>query len=253
MNITFKDGNIVSFLGHEYIVKITTDANGNLVYSLYNFDGSIFMKSASPDLLKFVSTREDWEKKNNEVKFNSDSSSGGSDRTRTGKNYIDSQDTDASKKSKTSDGAKDLSARIGSTGKTKKTIADCQDMIDKAKNAINTANIAVNKWEDTQNTEGYATDAAIVFLCKITDALDTLEGNLNKTQVAALEVNALNVCLKDLLVNFAEKKRKEKERDDKKAQYEAEPEYKEETDSNGNVISVHNDRKDKLKQELDKI
>ncbi|MBR1386528.1 MAG: hypothetical protein IJ568_06830, partial [Bacilli bacterium] len=36
-------------------------------------------------------------------------------------------------------------------------------------------------------------------------------------------------------------------------QYEAEPEYKEETDSNGNVISVHNDRKDKLKQELDKI
>ena len=260
MNTSIKEGDIVSFLGSEYIVKITTDANGNLIYSLYNFDGTLFMKSATPNLLKFVSTKEDWEKKNKseipqkrKTHSSSGSSSGGGyNRTRTGKNYNDTQDTDASKKSKTDTGAKDLSEKIGTTGKTKKTIADCQDMIDKAKNAISTANIAVNKWEDTKNTEGYATDASIVFLCKITDALDTLESNVNKTQVAALELNALNICLKDLLVNFAEKKRKEEEIASKQKTLDGMSPTKTVTED-GVTKEVRNDAYYTLKDEIDAL
>ena len=177
--------------------------------------------------------------------------SGGSNYSSSGKSY--SGGTTRNNTTMDEKESKDLSDAIGTVDKTEETLLQCESIILEAKDAVSGANLTLETWDDVNNAQGFATDASITFLSNMVESLNTIEKNLESNKQAAKALHKLNISLKQLLIKFVEKKEKEKERDDKKAQYEAEPEYKEETDSNGNVISVHNDRKDKLKQELDKI
>ena len=251
------DFDIVSLNGTNYILRILQDESG-IRYALYTMEGELFNENIDSKLLSFVATYEDFYKKLNESSTKKSSkshhsSSSGSSSSGGVKNYNTNNIRDAKDSSKNEASANELSEAIGTVDKTEETLKNCATAINDAKNAIQAANVTLNTWDDVKNAQGLATDASVAFLSNMVESLNTIESNLENNLEAANALHKLNISLKQLLIKYVEKKEKEKQRDDKKTAYDNEPEYKEQTDSNGNVIQVHNDRKDQLKQELDKI
>ncbi|MBR1385975.1 MAG: hypothetical protein IJ568_04000, partial [Bacilli bacterium] len=247
MTNTLNDFDIVSYNNDNYIIRLVYNIDGTISYNLYSLDGKLYKTNVHGNYLTFVDSYDNFF-----AKLNSKTTpSGGSNYSSSGKSY--SGGTTRNNTTMDEKESKDLSDAIGTVDKTEETLLQCESIILEAKDAVSGANLTLETWDDVNNAQGFATDASITFLSNMVESLNTIEKNLESNKQAAKALHKLNISLKQLLIKFVEKKEKEKERDDKKAQYEAEPEYKEETDSNGNVISVHNDRKDKLKQELDKI
>lgn len=263
---------LVSYNGKYYILKIKykiedSDSIFGKEYSLYNLDGTLYKENVDKKDIKFVMDKKIYEEMVKEIQSGTTTTApvstgggggggyygGGTSLSRSGKSYSTAQSTDTTQAVQNAENTQNLSDKLGSTTRTKRTLESCQETIAKAQNAINTANITVNKWEDTKNAQGYATDASIVYLNNLTKALDTLEKNLDKTQVSALEVNALNIATKDLLVEFTEKKEKEDELKPKEESLASMSPTIETTDSDGKKTSKTNEAYTKLKGEIDTL
>ena len=269
---SINDGDVVSYNGKYYIARkhdINALFGDEPRYTLEYLDGknTKFGLLKASDI-KFAMSSANFKKLVEEIKTKAAepadtggssgggggySSGGGGSYSRSGKSYTAPPTTDTN--TVTQDGSKTqtFSEQLGSTTKTKKTVEECQATIDKAQNAINTANLTIKSWSDAQNAQGYATDASIVFLNNLTKALDTVEKNLDKTQVSALEVNALNTNVKDLLVEFTEKKDKEDEIATKEKKLEGMQPTIETTDANGQKTSKTNEEYTKLQGEIKKL
>lgn len=222
-----KNGDIVRYNHTYYVLK--EQSNSLNKFDLYTLDNELYKESVNLQELEFVLTEETYNNLYNVVKeknsatsseFNkyiNDSVDITYNKTRTTKNYSVYNKTninDIKDKNKTSE----LDQNLGSEDQTKRTVNDCQQMIDKANEAIRTNNITINKWEDAHNASGYATQASIVFLNNLSNALTTLQSNLNTTKEAAEDVNELNENVKKLLVEFVEKEKKEEIKEEKENQ-----------------------------------
>lgn len=266
----YSEGDIVSYNGKCYILKLSKNATEkNKVYNLYNFDGTLFKEDVPIKDIKFYMNKETYDKYYSSIvqlKTESESSSssssggysgggggGGYVPSRTGKKYTTTDTTDIKKATQNSEEAKDISEKLGTQDRTRKTVQECQNTISKAQEAIDSANITVSKWEDTKNTQGYATQAAIVYLNNITKALDTLQSNLDKTQLSALEVDALNTSVKNLLVDFAEKEEKEEQVKAKETALSSMSPTISSTDKDGKTTQTENKEYTKLKNEIDEL
>ena len=278
-------GDVVSYNGKYYLAKPNPILGGlfdeesiknNDRYNLYSFDGKLYKSMVKRDEIELVmsnalykelvqeKTKELLAKEKNTSSTETSSGgssgggssggggsySGGSSYNRSNKNYNVQNQLDTNNATQNGNSTQTLSETLGTTDQTKRTLQECQGTIDKAKNAIKTANITVKSWEDTQNTQGYATDASIVFLNNLTNALDILEKNLDKTKVSALEVNALNTSVKDLLIEYTEKKEKEDELKPKEEKIKTIEPKIETTDSNGNKTTKDNEEYTKLQKEI---
>ncbi len=275
-NGSINDGDIVSYNGKYYIAKaIKLAENNEIRYTLFTLNGEAtqFELLKASDIQYVMSSAlynqlVDLKSKGLSIDSIGDTTtsggtsgggysgggySGGTSFTRSGKNYNTNQPTDTNTVTKTGADTQAFSDKLGSTATTKKTLAECQGTITKAQNAINTANITVKTWSDAQNAQGHATDASIVYLNNLTKALDTLEKNLDKTQVSALEVDALNTNVKDLLIEFTEKKDKEDEVAEKEEKLSGMQETIETTDKDGNKTTKTNEEYTKIKNEITKL
>ena len=166
----------------------------------------------------------------------------------------ENESINAKEAAKNPETSKNLSEKVGSLLKTNKTMEDCRDIIDKAKNAITTNNITISSWSDTNNAKGLATDASIVFLSNLADALVEIGNNLESTSGAAVALNDLNSNIKTLLIKFSEKKEKEDDLVLKEKEFsDTLKEIPDGTDSSGNTIYKPNPRYSELEEAIKEL
>lgn len=139
------------------------------------------------------------------------------DINKTNKKYFITGKIDLNNSINSADGTKELSNRIGSQEDTQKAVTESQNMIDESNSAINTENSIIYSWEDIKNTDGYATEASINYLNNLHGALTTLGTNLDTTKESAVDLNNLNINVKELLDEYLKKEEKEKEKAEKEA------------------------------------
>lgn len=258
--MNYNDKDIVEYNGIKLILRILTNPITNKKeYFLYTTDGKLYIKKHSlEELIEFIGSGnvESVQEDSSSHDYSSSGSGGGGSYTssNTKKNINEQDDVNATEAAKDSGNAKKLSDNIGSLLKTEKTMADCVDIIDKAKSAVNTANITVNTWNDTKNAQGLATEASIVFINNLSDCLDSIINNLDSTSAAANALNKLNTNLKVLLIKYSEKKEKEDNLKLKETKFASTPkEIPDGTDAEGKTIYKPNPEYTKLEEEIAKL
>lgn len=287
-NYKYTDGDIVKYNDSYYVLKNHYgNVFGYYVFDLYSLDNKKVEDHINLDKIELVITKdmysslyeekkkekeeEEKEKKEKEEekkeKEGSSSSSsissgggysgggggGGYSKSRTSKSYDTTDDTDIESATKDLESTEKLDKKLGSKEKTKRTVESCQQMINKAQDAIKTNNITVNKWEDTKNADGYAAQASIVFLNNLSSALTTLESNLDKTKLSALEVNDLNENVKELLVDFVEKEEKEEQKKSKETTLQSMSPTTTVTNADGTTTQKENEAYKKLQNEISEL
>lgn len=251
MNNNFNDYDIVSFEGINYMIRcFSNPITGKVTYFLYTLDGKLFKMDVPLSSLSFVSSYNDYMNSLNNSSSYSDNSTSAYSSNRS---YSTSSRNHKNGTLTESD-AQFLSTKIGSISNTENVINVSDEIIKDAKDVVKNNNLSLNTWNDVKNANGFATDASIVFLNDMAKQLDVLETNLENNKSAATLLHKLNITLKELLVKYAEKKEREKERETIQEKYNNEPEQiSNGKDANGNDIMVHNSKKDELKKELDDI
>ena len=263
----FYDGDVVIYENSYYILKESSSSTKEKpAFDLYTLKGELYLQNVDIKKLAYVMPKEKFNQLAEKLSSTSScgssgcgggstggGTSGGTTSTRTGRDYSTSEDTDVRGQVKSKDGTDKVSSSLGQREETEKALAASQAMISKAQEAINTANLTINSWQDVNNAQGYATDASIVFLNNLTNALDTLQNNLDKTDGACLEVNELNYNVKDLLVKYTEKKEKEDELKPKEESLEKMSPTKEVTETDGSKKEVENEEYTKLQKEIDEL
>ena len=252
----YKDGDILSYKGEECILRITYE-DDIPYYSIYGKDGQVILENISPENfstlinsfdIKKVDSITDKNKVNEKDYYSNDNrrDTPKSDNSKPDRNIKDSTKNDTA--------AKDLSNSIGSVTMTRKTIADCKDMIDKSMEALTTANIVVNTWEEAKNASGLATEASIVFVNSLIGAMNTIKSNLQNTEEASEALNSLNVSLTDLLIRFSEKKEREDKLKDKQNELaHTDKEIPDGVDRYGRPKTKPNPRYKELEKEIDTL
>lgn len=269
-NQKYRDGDIVKYNNNYYVLTKRSDSSEEKEkFDLYTLDSKLFKENIDLSNVEFALTKEMYLKMYDELKAEQEkeqtqvsSSSGGSyysggggggsgySKSRTSKSYSTSEQTEIKSATQDKTNTEVLEKKLGSEEKTKRTVEDCQDMINKAEDALRTANITVSRWEDTQNANGYAAKAAIVYLNNLSNALTKLESNLDKTKLSALEVNDMNHNVKELLVDFVEKDEKETAKKEKEAQLQSTPATKTVTNSDGTTRTETNPEYTKIQSEI---
>ena len=260
-------GDVVEYSGKNYILaKSQKSLFGLPIYDLYTLDGKLYKENVKLDELKIVLPKEHFQALLSELQLKSSSTSGGGtsyysgggggggySSSRTGKSYSENEKVDSKEATKNKETTAELDKNLGTQEKTKKTVEQCQEMINKAQDAVKNANLTIEKWEDVANADGYAAQASIVFLNNLTNALTTLEKNLDQTKISALEVNDLNSNVKELLVDFCEKEEKEEQKKAKEATLESTPKTKTVTNTDGTTSEQTNPEYTKIQEEITKL
>ena len=248
-------------------MKSSKSLFGLPIYDLYTLDGKLYKENIKLDDVKLNITKEMFTNLVSELKATLNvaesggtsyysgggGGGGGYSSSRTGKSYTETPALDETKATDGKENTEQLGEALGTQEKTKKTVEDCQDMINKANEAIKSANLTIEKWEDVNNADGHAAQASIVFLNNLTNALTTLEKNLDQTKVSALEVNDLNANVKELLVDFCEKEEKEEEKKAKETTLESTPKTKTVTATDGTTKEEANPEYTKIQEEITKL
>lgn len=242
MNKSFNDYDIVSFGGNNYIVRsFSNKVTGSTIYALYTLDGKLYKTDVPLSSISFVSKYNDYV--NSLSTYGSNSNYSVSSNNKSSYSNIDECD------------AISLDRDIGSLQDTLYEINVGRNIIDDAKNVSAVNDGLVDAIEDVNNSSGLSTDASIDFLKGIEEKIETLGKNLENNNSASISLHNLNISLKSLLDLFNEKKDKEKERKEVKERYDNTKDLvpSGRRDSKGNEIMVHNDLKDRIKEELDRI
>ena len=262
-----QEGDIVQYNNKMFILtKSVKSLFGLDIYNLYTLDGELYKENIKFDDLKLVLPKSYYLDLVNELQSQSSSSStpyyssggggggGGSySPSRTGKSYTESASVESADATKDKNSTEQLDQNLGTQERTRKTVEQCQEMINKANEAVKNANLTIEKWEDVNNADGYAAQASIVFLNNLTNALTTLEKNLDQTKLSSLEVNDLNANVKELLVDFCEKEEKEEEKKAKEATLASTPKTKTVTNTDGTTSGQTNPEYTKIQEEITKL
>ncbi len=259
----FYDGDIVAYNNNFFILKESSKSTAEKkVFDLYTLKGELIKENVSTKVLTFVMPKELFSKLVEKLSTQTGgcgggggcgSNSGNTTSTRTGKTYNPTATSDVGKEVKTGDGTERVSKNLGEKEETRKALEASKELISKAQEAINTANLTINSWQDVNNAQGYATDASIVFLNNLSSALDTLQSNLDKTEGSALEVDELNYDVKDLLVKYTEKKEQEDILKPKEEQLAGMSPTTEIEKEDGTKETVENEEYKKLQQEIEEL
>ncbi len=268
----FYDGDLVSYNNNYYILKESPNSTEEKKrFDLYNLKGELVKENVSLKVLTYVMPKELFnallEKLSEQTggcggscggssgggSYGGGSTSSGSSSNRSGKNYTPTESIDIGKEIKSKDGTEKVSKTLGAREETRKALEASKGLISKAEEAINTANLTINSWQDANNAQGYSTDASIVFLNNLSNALDTLQSNLNKVEGSALEVDELNYDVKDLLVKYTEKKEQEDILKPKEKELEGMSPTVEVTKEDGTKETKENEEYTKLQKEIEEL
>lgn len=228
------DGSTITIGNLELIVKIS-NINGINYYNLYYKDGSIYAANLSS--LENIGITKinglDISNYNYDVpQNNSPSYSNYNSNNSNNSNY-----NNASRNNLNESNTHNISKALGSLESTQDVVRYCTEVLEKANIAKNGI---INTRESLENAsiKGYGTEASISYFNLLTSAINIAKNNTEVTKEASIALNKLNICIKELLNKYIDKKKLEMELENLNKN---KPEYRSWTDENNNRYDNQNE------------